>query len=700
MLRILNGARRCALTAAVLTLLSAAAGAQSIDPGILATGDAVVTGFSGVTQPDPQDPPLTPAQILDETFINPDAVSARINALAAPGFVWDARVWPSNGTMEFAAHDVGQVFGVAIDDAGKPNIYLAASSAYGLHIVKPDEDADGRPERLKQGGAAAEWMEGMWGRGDTKGAPDSKGGPGSIWKVDGQTGEVTLFANVTLDGSDNAGAGLGNITYAPALKQLFASDLSTGIIHRFAMDGTEVETFDHGVTGRASAELKPVAYDADGRLDITSSDFDPEDPDTWGMTEEDRRVHALAFHDGRLYYAVAGGSQIWSVGFDKDTGKFLPAAQWELDVPQKPKALPVTDMLFTHKGAMVLAQRGAPTSTYNYAGLAAHGKSRVYRYWLESPQDDPATPSRWIAEPEEYAVGFEVNNRQTSGGLALNHGFTKDGYLDTAVCEASLWTTGDDLRQSEVTELVKALTPGGPLLMDGLQGMPAGPVRQDENAGNTPPWASYMLDNDPANTGLADVSGEPLPYSDALTQGWTGDVEILRADCDAVAGGGGGNGGGGYWGGAGYPWSNPEYVYTDGGDGGGGADGDGGGGGGCTPGVDCPVAQCADPYGKFICDAKTGTWTFLMDPGGAAGLNADTIKITGTSPGVSVGGGPLITAGSPLTPLTISGAAPGQLMSVGLCLFNKAEMASGKPFTCCKTSVTARMPAVECKKQN
>ena len=204
MLRILNGARRCALTAAVLTLLLAAAGAQSDDPGILATGDAVVTGFSGVTQPDPQEPPLTPAQILDETFINPDAVSARINALAAPGFVWDARVWPSNGTMEFAAHDVGQVFGVTIDDAGKPNIYLAASSAYGLHIVKPDEDADGRPERLKQGGAAAEWMAGMWGRGDTKGAPDSKGGPGSIWKVDGQTGEVTLFQTraVTIRSTD------------------------------------------------------------------------------------------------------------------------------------------------------------------------------------------------------------------------------------------------------------------------------------------------------------------------------------------------------------------------------------------------------------------------------------------------------------------------------------------------------------------
>ena len=83
-----------------------------------------------------------------------------------------------------------------------------------------------------------------------------------------------------LDGAENAGAGLGNITYVPALKQVFASDLSTGMIHRFAMDGSEIETFDHGVTGRSSAELKPVAIDPDVRLDISSPDFDPEDPDT------------------------------------------------------------------------------------------------------------------------------------------------------------------------------------------------------------------------------------------------------------------------------------------------------------------------------------------------------------------------------------------------------------------------------------
>lgn len=680
-----------------LTIFAAAhpALAQS-ETGILAIGDAVVSGFSGVVEPDPQDPPLTPKQILDETLINPDGISARINYLAGPGFVWDARVWPANRTLEFLARDIGQVFGVALDDAEKPNIYLAASSAYGLHIVKPDEDGDGRPERLKQGDKSAQWMDGLWGKADAESGGESRGGPGSIWKVDGVTGEISLFANVELEGAANPGPGLGNIIYVKAQKSLFVSDLSTGYIHRYNLGGEETGLFDHGVTGRESAKLDAVSHDPDAVLDITTSDFDSEDPDTWGLTDEDRRVHGLAWNDGRLYYSVTGGSQIWSVGFEEKTGEFLTEARWELDVPEKPKALPVTDMLFTHKGALVLAQRGEATATYDYSGLAAHGKARTYRYWLENP-DNPDTPSRWIEEPEEYSVGFEVNNRQTSGGLALNHGYTKDGYLDTSVCEASLWTTGDALRQTEDAELRKALTPGGPLPMDGLQGMPAGPVRQYEKGNNTPPWASYMLDNDPDNTGLLDIDGEPSRWSDAKTEGWLGDVEILRTDCLAVAGGGGS-----YWGGAGYNWSTPDYIYNPDED----TDPK------CTPGVDCPVtqctkgvdcppAQCAEPDGKFYCDKDTGQWSYIMylDPYGLTKLNADNLKITGTSPGVSVAGGPMFTA-SDMMPFALNGVSGGQLMSIGLCLFNKAEMQSGKPFTCCKTSVTDQLPDEECKKQN
>ena len=83
---------------------------------------------------------------------------------------------------------------------------------------------------------------------------DLQGGPGGIYKVDGRTGAVTLFANVTLDGVPNPGPGLGNLAYDSDHKQIFVSDLYTGMIHRFDLDGKELGHYDHGVTGLACGQ--------------------------------------------------------------------------------------------------------------------------------------------------------------------------------------------------------------------------------------------------------------------------------------------------------------------------------------------------------------------------------------------------------------------------------------------------------------
>ncbi len=651
--------------------------------GLLVPGDAVVTGFAGVVEPERQEPPLTPQQMLDETLIDVDGISARVNSLAGPGYIWDGRTWYAEPYFEITARDVGQVFGIAIDDANFPNIYLAATSAYGLHRVLPDSDNDGRPERIKIGQAGTDWMEGMWGRADETQTQPSRGGPGSIWKVDGQTGQITLFANIQRDGKDNTGAGLGNITFVPQFQQLFVSDLSTGLIHRLNLDGEEIETFDHGVTGRTAAGKAALPFDPANAPRFDSADFDPEDSETWGFADEDRRVYALAFNNGRLYYSVVGESQIWSVGFDKDTGKFLDTAQWEIDVPERPKKLPVTDMVFTHSGAMILAQRGGVESTYDYANFADHGKSRLLRYWLEQPEDNPDTPSRWIEEPEEYAVGFNGQERSTDGGVALGYGYDKQGYLDTRVCEASLWTTGENLRDNK--DLEEPLLLGGALVVDGLQGMPIRPVKQYEKYNNSPPWVSYMFDNDRFNTDLVDAENNPLPYTDARTAGWVGDVEMLRTNCD----GGGGDVAG--WQDA-WP-EGPLYVSDSTPV----PDGTSGSVGGDPPTLpDAP--QCAAMTGQFICDVETGTWVYdgilRADPS----QSADTVKIVSSSPGVSVAGGPVMSYSAPGIRLGLSGGVSGQLISTDVCIFDQAASEAGGPYACCKATIAASVPAEACEK--
>jgi hypothetical protein len=52
-------------------------------------------------------------------------------------------------TFDVLAKSIGHVFGVVLDDAIPPNIYVAATSVFGLNIV--GRGRDGLPERRNKG---------------------------------------------------------------------------------------------------------------------------------------------------------------------------------------------------------------------------------------------------------------------------------------------------------------------------------------------------------------------------------------------------------------------------------------------------------------------------------------------------------------------------------------------------------------------
>lgn len=504
----------------LLLFHSAIAGAQQPDRSpSLNLGDAVVTGFSGTAAPDPNGRRPANKSATDLTFIDANGPSVRVIDVGRPGYVWDGRLFSAVKKFDVFAKDVGQVFGVALDDQPAPNIYVAATSVFGLHIVS--RGRDGTPERRKKGGPGAGWMTGQFGL-------DLQGGPGGIFKIDGRTGVTTLFANVALDGVPNPGPGLGNLAYDPAHKQLFVSDLYTGMIHRFDLDGKDLGVYDHGVTGLGAAKLAVAPFNPRNRPNIASDRFDAEKPDTWGFAPAARRVWGLAVHEGRLYYSVVSGPQIWSVGIERDGG-FAGDPRWELDVPAQSGPLPVSDIAFSQKGAMILAQRALIAGAYDYSAFTRPGEPQVFRVWLNGP-NDPPSPGRWKLVPEEYAIGFAGNYRNTNGGVALGYGYGQDGTLSADACEFSLWSTAQNIRNAP--PLKSRLDPGGPLVVHGIAGVPASPVRNF----NEPPWTSYAVDYD-------DV------FDDPRATGHLGSVRIYSKPCVPPA----------VYSGPGYP-ANPPYV--------------------------------------------------------------------------------------------------------------------------------------------
>jgi hypothetical protein len=636
-LRLALSATTGALALAAAMWMASPARAQ--DTQIIYPGSMAVSGFPGTYIPGIEEGLPPGIDAIDETFIDPERASLRVFDVSQLGGPPSGQVVFTPPPFEVAASQIGQVFGLTYDDgvrdgqpSGIPDLYAAATSLHGVQIVTPDEDADGRPERKRRGEAGASFMAAQF-------AEENGGSPGAIWRIDGITGAVSLFATV----DSNSGPGLGDVAFDKGHRQFFASDLDSGLIHRIDANGALLDTFDHGVDGRPVRGLEAVADDG-AVMDIQGAAFDSEDPDGWGYTQDKRRIWGVQVHGGRVYYAVGEKAEIWSVGLDR-TGAFAGDPRWELTVAAD-EDLAVTDIAFDNRGFMYLAQRGETENRYDYSRFADSGDAAVLRYWRESP-DDPATESIWVEAPQEYAVGFPEGHRQAAGGIDLQYGYDSEGLFNTKACADTLLKTGDKLRDNPA--LIDQLSAGGPLAVHGVQITSSMLVRP----ANEPPFGSWFVDFDGY-------------YEDPEVEGHVGDVEVWRP-CEGRAG----------WyepvpGGYLPPFYPPNFP----------------------PPGDFPPCLDVEAVDYWCTPAGLEADLYLRD---VAGIGGDTIKADSRTPGTSVS--PLQQsqpAGAPFT-LGITGHFPGETVNVGLCFYKQSDADAGGYYPCCKVTVPLETPVVACE---
>lgn len=477
------------------------------DSDVYGAGALAATSFSGTKlQGDGVAPGVDP---VTKTVLDTDGVTLRIYEPNDLGGPFAGQMLNPAPSLALKARDIGHVFGLAFDneptaDTVIPGLYAAATSLFGLNIVGPDKDADGQPDRLKKGAPGAKFVDGQFGPG-----PD--GGPGAIWKIERASGKVSLFLSIGSGGHKNSGAGIGGLAFDPKSRTLYASDLDTGLIHRLSVaQRADLGQFDHGLIGRP-LRGKPALADDGERLNIESPDFDTAKPETWGITQLERRIDALAVHDGRLFYAVAEGPQIWSVGLRLDGG-FAGDVRFEAGIESE-KPYPVTSIAFDLAGNMIVAQRGFIQNPADYSAFVEAGPAQVLRLKPETPEK-PDTPGLWVQkDPQEYAAGETKEHRTASGGLTLHYAYKSDGTLDTATCNGTIVFSTDAI--------------GAKLASHGLQITGIELVRPD----NVPPTRSAFINLNPL-------------LDDAAVRGYAGGVAALQV-CDGsgfppVAGAGGG----------------------------------------------------------------------------------------------------------------------------------------------------------------
>jgi hypothetical protein len=493
----------------------------AIEP--IQAGESYVTRFSGIEKDN----------ITGKVIINLNGTVGSIIDIRRPKKPPLGQHWlnePQRAPIK--AIDAGQVFGIAIDDKTPATIYLTATSKFGLHRNHDNSD----------------WLAGMWGK---------DAGPGTIYRLQAANDyQPEIFATITLNGRNNSGAALGNIAYDAKNKQLFVTDLETGMIHRIdAKTGKLLSYFDHGIDGRSvfldkvtqkTASLAVIEFNPKSSANIqtckTTFDLTPE---CWNLADPRRRVWGIGIYSKasdttRVYYAVWSDindkqATIWSIGLDRNGDFNIKDVQREFKLPHNnvTSQIAVSDLAFSNQGELLVAENG-PLQNLGLDKVEPFSKPHLARVLIYTQN----TKGIWSVKGR-YNIGNITSNikqdkatfTSSAGGVDFGYGYTANHIVDLAKIDEYVWATGDAL-----------CSPKGPCYelssnsftdedeVHGIQGMPKSSyvtkTKEDDFF-----IESYMIDTDINILPNGDKSQEQAIKNDATK---IGDIEIVKTSLSAV----------------------------------------------------------------------------------------------------------------------------------------------------------------------
>lgn len=263
---------------------------------------------------------------------------------------------------------IGNVFGITMDRCG--NTYVAASSNYSSYFFI---------------------SESVIRYGDIGGGAESVQAAGTVYKIDGMSGQANVFAvlpqqasdfeNVTCEGisniSRNTGPGLGNLVFSHLTKQFYVTNFEDGRIYRLDENGNILDSYDPylydtGAPG-VPTDMDDIPYGIDINANATKLYFG-----TCGFTEQvpgpKPKIYSIPLNlDGSFVGNLNNTSLPAGATWNNYTGN--ETLQYELGTTTAIfENLYFSDLEITPNGDMLVGGRvgcqGSVHTSYNHGGMA------------------------------------------------------------------------------------------------------------------------------------------------------------------------------------------------------------------------------------------------------------------------------------------------------------------------------------------